>query len=361
MNISKTRNVKSIDRCIYGKGTFEQLDEILEIKRKENGWVVFFLDDYFVGKELEKRVPLHPNDKLIYVSTVDEPTTELIDELVAISKAHSSTLPAAMVGIGGGCVIDVCKSASLMITNPGLSHEYQGLDLIKNPGVYSVVIPTISGTGAEVSMTAVLTGPVKKLGIKCDFTVPDQVLLDPELILSVPDDQRFYTGMDSYIHAVEALDGRHINEFAKAFSEKSLDLCREVFLDKTISRELADEKLMVASYLGGMSLTYSQVGVCHALSYGLSYVLHTHHCIANCIAFQYLEEYYPEGVKEFMHMVKENNITLPIGITKNCTSEELDKMATTSYALDHFWDHAIGENWKEVITKEKIRALFERM
>ena len=361
MNISKTRNVKSIDRCIYGKGTFDQLDEILSLKRKNNGWVVFFLDDYFAGKELEDRIPLHAQDKLIYISTVDEPTTELIDEVVMLSKAHADQLPVAMVGIGGGCVMDVCKAASLMISNHGKAHEYQGLDLIKNPGVYCVVVPTISGTGAEVSMTAVLTGPVKKLGIKCDYTVPDQVLLDPELILSVPDDQRFYTGMDSYIHAIEALDGRHINEFARAFSEKSLDLCREVFLDKSLSRELADEKLMVASYMGAMSLTYSQVGVCDALSYGLSYVLHTHHCIANCIAFNHLEDFYPEGVKEFKHMLKANNISLPQGITQNCSDEELDKMAATSYALDHFWDHAIGENWKEVITKEKLRALFERM
>jgi 3-deoxy-alpha-D-manno-octulosonate 8-oxidase len=197
MNISKTRNVKSIDRCIYGKGTFSQLGEILDIKRKEKGWVVFFLDDYFVGKELENQLPFKKGDLVIPVSTLDEPTTELIDEVVAASKAHSSTLPVAMVGIGGGCVMDVCKAASLMITNAGNAHEYQGLDLIKNIGVYSVVVPTISGTGAEVSMTAVLTGPVKKLGIKCDHTVPDQVLLDPELILSVPDDQRFYTGMDS--------------------------------------------------------------------------------------------------------------------------------------------------------------------
>ena len=346
---------------MYGKGTFGQLDEILSLKRNGQGWVVFFLDDYFKGKELETRVPLHAQDKLIYISTVDEPTTELIDEVVALTKAHSNELPSAMVGIGGGCVMDVCKAASLMITNPGKAHEYQGLDLIKNKGVYSVVVPTISGTGAEVSMTAVLTGPVKKLGIKCDYTVPDQVVLDPELILSVPDDQRFYTGMDSYIHAIEALDGRHINEFAKAFSEKSLDLCREVFLDTQLSREEADEKLMVASFLGGMSLTYSQVGVCHALSYGLSYVLHTHHCIANCIAFNHLEEYYPEGVKEFKHMLEVNSITLPVGITQGLSEEALQKMADTSYALDHFWDHAIGENWKEVITKEKIKALFKKM
>jgi len=47
---------------------------------------------------------------------------------------------------------------------------------------------------------------------------------------------------------------------------------------------------MMASYFGGMSIAYSQVGACHALSYGLSYVLGVHHGIGCCIAFDYLED-----------------------------------------------------------------------
>jgi 3-deoxy-alpha-D-manno-octulosonate 8-oxidase len=41
-------------------------------------------------------------------------------------------------------------------------------------------VPTLSGTGAEVSRTTVLTGPQKKLGINSDHTVFDQIVLDPE-------------------------------------------------------------------------------------------------------------------------------------------------------------------------------------
>jgi Alcohol dehydrogenase, class IV len=61
----------------------------------------------------------------------------------------------------------------------------------------------------------------------------------------------------------------------------------------------SDDKLMMASYAGGMSIAYSQVGVAHAVSYGLSYLLGTKHGIGNCIVMQHLEEYYPEGVAEF--------------------------------------------------------------
>ena len=78
--------------------------------------------------------------------------------------------------------MDIAKALSLMLTNEGSSTLYQGLNLIKKPGIYHVGVPTISGTGAEVSMTAVLTGPVKKLGLKCEWTVFNQIVLDPELI-----------------------------------------------------------------------------------------------------------------------------------------------------------------------------------
>jgi 3-deoxy-alpha-D-manno-octulosonate 8-oxidase len=57
----------------------------------------------------------------------------------------------------------------------------------------------------------------------------------------------------------------------------------------------SDEKLMMASYMGGMSIVYSQVGICHALAYGLAFVRGIHHGIGNCLAFDCLEAYYPEG------------------------------------------------------------------
>ena len=57
---------------------------------------------------------------------------------------------------------------------------------------------------AEVSRTAVLTRPQRKLGINSDFTTFDQVILDPDLLNTVPKEQWFYTGMDCYIHCIES-------------------------------------------------------------------------------------------------------------------------------------------------------------
>ena len=77
--------------------------------------------------------------------------------------------------------MDLAKAVALMLTNPGSSQDYQGWDLVQVPGVYKAGVPTLSGTGAEVSRTAVLIGPTKKLGLNSDYTPFDQVLLDPDL------------------------------------------------------------------------------------------------------------------------------------------------------------------------------------
>lgn len=141
-------------------------------------------------------------------------------------------------------------------------------------------------------MMAVLTGPEKKLDLKCEWTVFNQVVLDPELIASVPRDKWFYTGMDTYIHCIESRDGILNNAYSMAFGDQALTLCREIYLgDQSGQTPENDDKLMVASLMGGLSLTYSEVGIVHALSYGLSKILGTKHCFANCVAFQHLGDY----------------------------------------------------------------------
>ena len=187
-----------------------------------------------------------------------------------------------------------------------------------------------------------------------------QILMDADLIADAPTDQRFYTAMDSYIHASESLRGTFINEFARGFAEKSQDMCREVFL-QDLPRDVADEKLMVASYLGGLSIAYSQVGVAHALSYGLSFVLGTRHGIGNCIVFDQIEEYYPEDVAEFRQMLQKHSITLPKGLCVGLTEEQMNTMVRVALSLGPLWENALGPDWKDKMTPDKCRELYQRM
>ena len=118
---------------------------------------------------------------------------------------------------------------------------------------------------------------------------------------------------------------------------------------------------MMASYAGGMSIAYSQVGVAHAVSYGLSYLLGTRHGIGNCIVFDQLEEYYPEGVREFKQMVEKNRIDIPNNICAGLTDADFDKMINVSMGMKPLWENALGKDWERIMTREKLRALYERL
>ena len=353
------RNFKMVSRVVFGRGCFNQLDDILAEKRADdNSFVVFLVDDVFENSALKGRLPVKRGDLVIWVNVDDEPKTAYVDDLTQRIKSYADRLPDGVVGIGGGSTMDLAKAVSLMLTNPGSSADYQGWDLIKNPAVYHVGIPTLSGTGAEVSRTTVLSGPEKKLGINSDHTVFDQIVLDPELIAGAPADQRFYTGMDCYIHCVESLNGTYLNTFSKAYGEKALKLCREVFLDGGTD---SDDKLMMASYCGGMSIAYSQVGICHALSYGLSFVLGIHHGIGNCIVFDCLNEYYPDGVNEFRRMADKHAVCPPRNIVAGIEKDQLEKMVDVALVLEPLWENALGAGWRKIMTREKIKDLYQRM
>ena len=354
------RNFKMVYYVVYGRGSFNQLDEILAPNRKGGAPMIFLVDHFFEGKPLIQRIPLTGKDKIVFADVTHEPKTGQVDALAASLREEFGTV-SGIIGIGGGSTMDLAKAVALMMTNPGSSADYQGWDLVKQAGVYKVGIPTLSGTGAEVSRTTVLTGPVRKLGMNSDFTPFNQIVLDPDLAKDAPANQRFYTGMDCYIHCIESLEGTYLNEFSKSYGEKALDLCRKVFVEKNTWDDECDEQLMMASFAGGMSIAYSQVGVAHAVSYGLSYLLGTKHGIGNCIVMNHLEEYYPAGVKEFKFMVEKNNIDIPVGICAGLSDQDFNTMIDISLSLKPLWENALGKDWETIMTRQKLRALYEKL
>ncbi len=357
------KNFSMVPRVIFGRGSFNQIQEILAPKRvNTKAPFIFLVDDVFEHNPwLIDRIPLRFLDQIVFISADEEPKTSQVDALVTELKGRFTENPSGIIGIGGGTLLDMAKAVAIMLTNEGSAADYQGWDLVSNEAVYHVGIPTISGTGAEVSRTTVLTGPEKKLGINSDYTPFDQVVLDPELTRGVPQNQWFYTGMDCYIHCIESLTGTYLNAFSQSYGEKALELCRNVFLEKNVRDEDSEDKLMMASWHGGMSIAYSQVGVAHAMSYGLSYLLGTKHGIGNCIVFNHLEEFYPQGVSEFKKMVRKHDIDIPKGICKGLSDKEFDIMIDVALMLVPLWENALGKNWQEIITREKLKNMYMKM
>ena len=357
------RNFPMVPRVIFGRNSFDQLGSLLmPLRRNSEAPFIFLVDDVFEGRsEVVSRIPVMFEDRVIFIKVDEEPKTSQVDALVDMIKNQYEELPSGVIGIGGGSVMDLAKATALLLTNPGKACAYQGWDLIKKPGVYHAGIPTISGTGAEVSRTAVLTGPEKKLGLNSDHTVFDQVILDPSLTTGVPRDQWFFTGMDCFIHCVESLQGHFMNTFSQSYGEKAFELCEEVFMARDISPEERQNKLMMASWHGGMSIAYSQVGIAHALSYGLSYELGVRHGVGNCMVFDHLEGFYPDGVRRFKMMKEQHEIELPKGVCADLGDDQFDNMIRVALSLEPLWENALGKDWKQKISTKELKELYQKM
>src|SRR4030095_5702546 len=131
----KFRNFKMVDYVVYGRGCFDQLDEILAPRRKGEAPMIFLVAHFFKGKPLINRIPTKAKDKVVYADVTDEPKTKYVDAISQELKNDFGTV-SGIIGIGGGSTMDLAKAVSLMMGNPGSSADYQGWDLVKFPGVY---------------------------------------------------------------------------------------------------------------------------------------------------------------------------------------------------------------------------------
>lgn len=140
-----------------------------------------------------------------------EPTVESVQAVVDHARtARVGTLVAA----GGGSALDTGKITAAMLGNqrPVTDHL-----LSANPvdrSVRLVAVPTTAGSGAEVTRTCVVSHEGRKSWMWDQAFVPDTVVLDPELTVGMPQIVTVATGLDAFVHAVEAFTNVARNETA---------------------------------------------------------------------------------------------------------------------------------------------------
>lgn len=359
--------VRNVGGFTIGRGSLQRLPAFVDARRDVVGGearAVYLVDSFFADRQdLMTRLGARTTDIVRFVDATDEPTTDGIDVITNEICGQLSDMPATIVGFGGGTTMDTAKAVANLLTNGGKAADYQGWDLVKLPGVHKIAVPTISGTGSEATRTCVMTNTASglKLGMNSDFTVFDQMVLDPDLTATVPRDQYFYTGMDAYIHCIEALAGSYRNAVGDAYSRETVNLCRQVFLADDMMSVEAREQLMVASYLGGCAIATSYVGVVHPFSAGLSVVLGLHHCIANCIALNALGEFYPVEHAEFQTMMEKQKVTLPTGVCADLSDEQYQRLVASTVVHAKPLTNALGVDFRSILTDERVIEIFKRM
>jgi 3-deoxy-alpha-D-manno-octulosonate 8-oxidase len=75
----------------------------------------------------------------------------------------------------------------------------------------------------------------------------------------------------------------------------------------------------------------------------------------------HLQDYYPAGVEEFKFMVQKNKIEIPTGICAGLTEEQFESMINVSMGMKPLWENALGKDWETIMTREKLRALYDKL
>lgn len=220
----------------------------------------------------------------IYSDVESDPSVESVDLCAAFAKQNGFDL---IVGLGGGSPIDTAKCASILVTNPGKTEDYLGIEKVANPGLPKILIPTTAGTGSEVTNVAVLSlkEAQTKKGIVSRYLMADCAILDAALTTGLPGKITAATGMDALTHAIEAYVSRFAQPLTDYFALEAIRrLGRSLRTAVHYGQDLrAREDVLVASLYAGLAFGSAATGMVHGLAMPLGGLYNIPHGIANAV------------------------------------------------------------------------------
>lgn len=248
-----------------------------------------------------------------------EPTEENIEDVfhTFLRGEHD-----AIIGIGGGSVLDAAKILAVLKTNDQPISALVGTNLVKKRGVPTILIPTTSGTGSEVTPNAIVTFPEKelKIGMVSPHLLPDLVILDPALTLNLPKSITAATGMDAFTHALESYISNKANPFSDMFALESMRLISGSIQEAYHHGEnmKARENMLVGAMYGGMALTSAGTAAVHAMAYPLGGKYKISHGVANSMLLPHVTAFNADHIIDRLE-----HVARAIGLARAHTKQEL--------------------------------------
>lgn len=283
-------------KLIAGKGAIKKISSLLKEESSILNNVLLVtrpsMQDYEFYEIMLKSLE-NNGIKVDIVTDIElEPSEDHIESIKDRVKANDYDF---IIGLGGGSVLDTAKLLSVLLSNDCTIQDILGADLVKLPGIKTVLIPTTAGTGSEVTPNAIVTFPEQelKIGIVSKYLFPTIALLDPELTVTLPKNVTAATGMDAFTHAFESFISNKANYFSDMFALESIRLISDSIIDsyKNGGNISAREKMLVGSMYGGMALTSAGTAAVHALAYPLGGKFHISHGVANSMLLPHVTEY----------------------------------------------------------------------
>lgn len=320
----------------------------------------------------------------VNIDILPEPTIDNIEEVYENIQGERYDV---VIGIGGGSVLDATKILAVLMTNSLSVENMLGTNQVEKPGVPTILIPTTSGTGSEVTPNAIVTLPDEelKVGIVSQYLLPNLVVLDPSLTLSLPKSITAATGMDAFTHSLESFISNKANPFSDMFALESIRLISSSILiayENGSSIE-AREKMLVGSMYGGMALTAAGTAAVHALAYPLGGKYHIPHGEANSMLLPHVMNVNMDAIIDRLNLVAEpmglsiegkpkekvardvveliETWTAKLNIPQNIadfgvTNEDLDELAVAASKVTRL----LNNNPKE-LTIDDIKSIYQKL
>lgn len=350
--MNKIYSFQTAGRIVAGNDSLKQLKNHLsilgEVKNAAMITTPFFKNNSFtdlIGEQLEEAGISYE----IIAEIEPEPTVGHIEDVFGKLAGKSFDL---MIGLGGGSALDATKIFSVMSTNDIPLRDLIGTDKVQNKGVPTVLIPTTSGTGSEVTPNAIVTVPEAELkeGIVSRYLLPSLVILDPTLTLSLPPAITAATGMDAFTHSFESFISNKANPISDMYAMESMRLIsRSIVKAYEEGSDLeARHDMLIGSAYGGMALTSAGTAAVHALAYPLGGKFHIPHGEANSMLLPHVTRFNLDHIQDRMAVIARE-----IGVVANRDASAAEAAEALISQIEEWTKRLnIPQNLKEFGIKE---------
>jgi alcohol dehydrogenase class IV len=200
-----------------------------------------------------------------------------------------------IIGIGGGSCADAAKGVAVLSGNGGDILDYRGVDQVTQPIPPLLIIPSTSGTGADVSQFCIVTDTARsvKITIMGRALVPDISITDPRLLTTMPDLLNAATGLDALTHGIEAFVSLAHNPLADTHALNAVGLvCGHLRSTIVDPRETEHRRKMAqASLQAGLAFSNAILGATHAMSHQVGGLLDAPHGVVNGVLLPHVIRY----------------------------------------------------------------------
>ncbi len=265
-------------RILFGRGQIKNLHK--EVMPGKKALIVIScgtsVRKYGYLDTLKEQLDLANISYEIYDKILPNPINIHVDEGAQLAKKMGCDF---VVGLGGGSVLDAAKGIATMATNEGKLWDYVGAGTGKgkqlpNDSLPIVAITTTAGTGTEADPWLVITNvdTKEKIGMGFSKTFPTLSVVDPELMLTVPEKLTAYQGFDALFHSTEGYINRNNNPINDMTALKAIELVGK-YLPTAVkdgSNIEARENVALANTLAGMVESMAGCTSAHAMEHPLS-------------------------------------------------------------------------------------------